>query len=482
VPDPFVLVLLTAYGGVAAFYALLSLGLIDLGAGYRLKLWRAAARAAGLSKIEETTNALTGRAGELQVRFSRYEDASARGTRLTVAGGLPQELTIRPQSLGATVRGAHESEIGDAAFDRAAWVEGPPALARAVLDAEARRALGALLTGRLEQPGRSTFWAFGRLEKGVLRVDVPEVTPGATNARRTWLRVEDEGVYRETGSHAVAGRDRLPEALQRVLALARRLAAPPDVPQRLAENLKTEPDGGVRLQLVTTLTREFADSRLAREALLAAREDPDAQVRLRAGIALGTEGTDVLIHLADGEGADDATTEKAVAALGERLPVSQAVSILRGALRTRRTATARACIGLLGARGEARGAAAMLAKVLAVEEPELAAAAAAALGEAQQASAEGPLLAALDNPSPSVRIAAAQALGRAGTVAAIARLKHAEAEDPPLRAAARQAIAGIRSRLPGAAPGQLSLARGEAGQVSLATDEGGRLSLARGKD
>jgi hypothetical protein len=474
-------VLLTIYGGVAAFYALLSMGLVELGAGNRLRLWRDAARAAGLSRIEEETTALTGWAGELRVRFARYEDASARGTRLTIAGGLPKELTIRPQSLGATVRGAHESEIGDAAFDRAAWVEGPPALARAVLDAEARRALGALLTGRLEQPGRSTFWAFGQLENGVLRVDVPEVTPAATNERRTWFGVEDEGVARETGRHAVAGRDRLPEALQRVLALARRLAAPPDIKQRLAENLKREADGGVRLQLLTTLRREFGDSPLAREALLAAREDPDAQVRLRAGIALGPEGTDVLIHLADGEGADDATTEKAVAALGERLPVSQAVSILRGALRTRRTATARACIGLLGARGGARGAA-MLAKVLAVEKPELAAVAAAALGEAQQPSAEGPLLAALDNPSPSVRIAAAQALGRAGTVAAIARLKRAEAEDPPLRAAARQAIAGIQSRLPGAAPGQLSLAGGEAGQLSLAAGEGGQLSLARRKD
>ena len=85
-PDPFVVVLLTIYGGVAAFYALLSMGLVELGAGNRLRLWRDAARAAGLSRIEEETTALTGWAGELQVRFTRYEDASARGTRLTIAG------------------------------------------------------------------------------------------------------------------------------------------------------------------------------------------------------------------------------------------------------------------------------------------------------------------------------------------------------------------------------------------------------------
>jgi HEAT repeat protein len=452
-------------------------GWIERPAGNRLPFWRSAAQAVRLTSVEEARSTLAGWAGNLHVRLSRYEDARACGTRVTISGpGVSKELTIRPQALGATVRGAPDDEIGDASFDSAAWVEGPPALARAVLDADTRRTLKGLLEGRLDQPGRPTFWASGALVRGVLLVDVPEITPGSRGTRADWLYAQVQDDTWDAGRHAVAGLDRLPEALKRVLELARRLAPPPDVPRRIADNLKTEPDGGVRLRLLTTLNREFADLPLTREALIAARDDPDAQVRLRTGIALGPAGTDVLVHLADGEGADDATTEMAVATLGERLTVAQALSILRGALRTRRSATARACIGALGARGGAEGAT-MLTKVLAVEGPELATAAATALADTHAASAEGPLLAALDNTDATVRLAAARALGRAGTVDAIASLKQAEAHDPPLRATARQAIATIQSRLPGAAPGQLSLAVADSGRLSLATEDGGQLSL-----
>ena len=51
--------------------------------------------------------------------------------------------------------------------------------------------------------------------------------------------------------------------------------------------------------------------------------------------------------------------------------------------------------------------------------------------------------------------------------------------DLGLRAAARQAIAEIQSRLEGASPGQLSLTEAEAGQLSLARDEAGQLSLSQ---
>jgi hypothetical protein len=49
--------------------------------------------------------------------------------------------------------------------------------------------------------------------------------------------------------------------------------------------------------------------------------------------------------------------------------------------------------------------------------------------------------------------------------------------DDATRRAARQAVASIQSRLPGASPGQLSLASADAGALSLAEDETGRLSL-----
>jgi HEAT repeat protein len=277
------------------------------------------------------------------------------------------------------------------------------------------------------------------------------------------------------GHDFVGGLDRLHEVLPVVLALARRLQTPEDVPRRLAENLKGEPVTGVRLQVLATLTREYPSHPATREALLAAREDPDADVRLRAGIALGPEGREVLLAVASGEGAEDATTERAVVALGFHITTAEVEGLLRNALRTRREATARACLGVLGQR---RGAVGTLAKVLAVEKPELAAAAADALGATGDTSGEPALLSALEGEAPVVRVAAARALGRVGTAAAVAPLREAEEGDGEMRRTARQAIAEIQARLTGAAPGQLSLAGGESGQLSLAEGEAGRLSLA----
>jgi HEAT repeat protein len=228
------------------------------------------------------------------------------------------------------------------------------------------------------------------------------------------------------------------------------------------------------------LAREFPKHPATREALLAAREDPDAEVRLRAALELGDEGRDVLLALASGEGAEDATTARAVAALGARLDPGEARKLLGRALRTRRIATAQACIEVLG-RQRGPDAVTMLARVLAVEKGDLAVAAADALGTTHDAGAEAPLVRVLDSPSGALREAAARALGRAGTATAVPPLKAAESRHYDLARPARQAIAEIQARLAGAEPGQLSLAaaEGEVGRLSLAdTDPAGRLTLA----
>jgi hypothetical protein len=468
------LLALAAVGIPAAAFLLTQLGLLDWGARERARLWREAARAVGLSDVEESRGTLAGRAGSLRVRLSRYGSADVHGTRITISGpGLPADLTVRPEGAGTllrSARGVREIEIGHDTFDSAAWVQGSPAVARAVLDSDSRRALRALFEGRLERPRLSPFWATGRVDEGVLRVDVPEVVPPSGGER------SEPGMAWAVGSDYVGGLARLHEVLPAVLALARRLQTPEDVPRRLAENLKSEPVAGVRLQVLTTLAREFPDHPATRDALLAARDDPDAEVRLRAGIALGPEGRDVLLAIARGEGAPDETTERAVVALGWHLTTAEAQGILRNALRARREGTARACLGTLGQR---RGAEVVptLAKVLAVEKPELAAAAADALGVTGDASAERALLAALGSPHARLRVAAARALGRVGTTAAVEPLREAESGESEMRRAARQAIAEIQSRARGAAPGQLSLAGGESGQLSLASGESGQLSL-----
>jgi HEAT repeat protein len=97
-------------------------------------------------------------------------------------------------------------------------------------------------------------------------------------------------------------------------------------------------------------------------------------------------------------------------------------------------------------------------------------------------AAETPLVRALGHLHPRVRVAAAQALGRIGTVAAVLPLKQAAERFGDLQGASRQAVAQIQSRAVGATPGQISLSGGGGqGQVSLAEGAGGHVSLPEGR-
>jgi HEAT repeat protein len=252
-----------------------------------------------------------------------------------------------------------------------------------------------------------------------------------------------------------------------------------DVGQRLAENAHSDPDANVRLRNLLLLVWQLRDGPETVAALRAACSDPSPKVRLRAAQELGTEGRDVLIALAEGT-EDDTWSAQAVAIVGRDLPFERTSAILTRALRRRRLQTARACLEALGSGGAAE-AVEILAKVLGREKGDLAATAAQALGTTGSPAAEAPLILALQREHAKVRVAAANALARLGTAAAVLPLKDAVerwADDPELSRAARQAIAAIQTRLPGATPGQLSLAGTEAGQLSLAPSEPGQLSLA----
>jgi hypothetical protein len=266
--------------------------------------------------------------------------------------------------------------------------------------------------------------------------------------------------------------------LPRLIKLGRRFSQPGDITRRLARNARRDPAAGVRLQSLLLLVRESPGNPRTAEALRRACSDSSPKIRLWAARESGAEGRDVLMQLAGSETDDDCSAQ-AVSALGLELPFERTRDILVQALHRRHIQTARACLEALGRSGTAT-AVDDLANVMAKEKGELAVAAAQALGSTGTEAAEPPLIKALRHDTADVRLAAAKALGRIGSAAAVLPLEEAAesfSHDPELVLATQQAIAEIQSRVPGASPGQLSLAGVEAGQLSLAPTEAGQLSL-----
>ena len=405
----------------------------------QLRVWRAAVERVGLTGVEESEGGIfegafvRGSSGDLRVRLESYRKGKyEHGTKIVVtglghgAGG----LSLRREGLGTAIEkrviGEREIEVGDPSFDAEYYVQGEAPLALAILDPETRRRLAGLLRGRVAVEGREPAEVDASLSDGVLEV-----------------RVKESGFS--------SNRERIPDILPAVLDVARRLVAPKDVAERIAENVWREAEPGARLRAVLTLAREYFPHPVTRATLLEARDDASEEVRLRAAMALGEEGRETLVDLVERADTGDSSAARAIEALGERLSAEAAEAALRRALgEAGRPQTALACLEALGRMGR----------------PE----------------AEGLLLEALRSEAPSVQAAAARALGRVGTVAAVAALRQAM---PPhgdlLPSVGRQAIAEIQARLAGAEPGQLSLAAGEAGALSLADGEAGTLSLADGE-
>jgi HEAT repeat protein len=333
---------------------------------------------------------------------------------------------------------AHEIEIGDGRFDQAFYLEGPAPLLFALLDAETRRLLMAFPENTL------------RISGGELRAEV----------RR--LNVTD--------------------TLRLLLDLAQRFAEPLDVAQRVAKNAREDSSSEVRLRNLLLLVRELPGEALTTEALRAACTDPSPKVRLRAAEVLGAETRGLLRELAEST-EDDTAGAQAVAVLGQGLPPERTREILSQALRHRLFKTACACLEVLGGSSDPEDIG-LLAQMLAREKSDRLTTVVQALEATNNPAAEPPLLAALQHIRNDVRVAAAKALSRTGTVAAVLPLQVAagQTRDQDLRRAALQAVAKIQSRLQGASPGQLSLAGNEVGKLSLAEVEAGQLSLADSAD
>jgi HEAT repeat protein len=427
--------------------------------------WRGVAEAAGVTDLLERRTVagavagIRGRSGRLTVDLTLPEGGSKWAPTVRVGGLLPG-LSLRAERPSPPFR-AHEARLdmqtGDERFDREVEVHGPEAPLRALLDVETRLLARRLLAGSVD--------AASAVPKGGRRIEVA-INGGELQA------VLHEEVLR-------AANESLAGALRALLDLARRLVHPEDVPARLARNAGSDAEWGVRLRCLLLLVHAYPNDPAAREALRAARGDASEAIRLSAALALGDEGRGLLLEIATAERSDDGRAAQALRALGQHLPRALVLETLGHALRRRRPWSAQACIAWLGRFGGG-DAVEPLARVLAMEQGELAAPAARALGETRLAAAEAPLIRALRDAEAHVRLAAVHALSGLGSASAVAPLREAAeryAQDGELKAAARKAVAAIQSRLTGT-PGQLSLADGEAGRLALADeDAAGRLTL-----
>jgi hypothetical protein len=432
----------------------------------RLRAWRETAAAVGLTDVSESSyfgipNGIEGRAGPLVVRLESYRHGRyEHGTRVEIGGlGHAGLVDVRAEGVGsqfAKVFGDREVALGDADFDRVAYIQGSPAMVRAVLGADARRALGPLFSGHFsEGPGVNARTVRAVLTDSRLRVDIRE------------RAFDDLGA-------------RTPAIVRELVAVGQLLVRPADVAARIAENVRAERLASVRLVNLETLATEYPQHPVTKPALAAALDDPSPDVQLRAAIALGPGGHDALLRLARRDDVEETVVIRAIAALDDGYPEDLAAETLRRTCESGRLQVARACVGRLAASG-AEAHVQDLAALLSSTSVDLAVAAATALGSVADQAAEDALVAALGSPAGEVRLAAVASLGRIGSALAVAPLHACGADhrfDAPLRSAIRQSVATIQSRITGASPGQLTLAADEVGQVSLAgTDARGQVSL-----
>jgi hypothetical protein len=406
----------------------------------RVKIWRRAAASVGLSGVSISGGPfdarLTGTHGPHGIRFEIYRrEHQDSGTRIVIEGlGYGYgELILNGDNfrmLTEKFASAENEPIGNTAFVDSLFILGSIPLAFAVLDAPTRKALYPLFHGEIPCGERGLFKVEARvtIESGELRAEIPG------------------GFFGEE-------RERLPEALKILLAVAARLRRPDDedIPGRLAANARSDPVPGVRLANLVALLREYPDLPLTRETLLAALEDPSDEIRLRAAVVSGKKGRATLLEIASSDRSREVLAAKAIEKLGGDLPVDRAAATLAEALGADRTKVALAAVKSLGARDDT--------------------------------AAEVPLIEALGRGG-EVGAAAIEALGKLGTAAAVVPLREVAAADPldiALRRAVTLAIARIQSRLPGASPGQLSLAGEGEGKLTLSDDgPGGEVSLSEG--
>ncbi len=400
--------------------------------------------------------------------FTRDKQMGVRVTVTPPVGddGIPLDLSLEPerQSLGIFRR--EDIIVGDPGFDEKVRIRGSSRGALAALGADARREILAALAAS----------EVVRLADGVVVVEILLMRH----------RVLDDVITRAARISALlglpgeAGDPRDPRIVRYREALAARAIG--------------DPEPGVRLRALDELAQVRGWPERTRDVARRLLADPHPEVSQRAAVELGDEGFDMLAALvrsrfqrADGEGKERMWWEIDLGE-GRRYELAEALDRSREGHERRR---ARA-LDLLVGRFPPSRVRPLLREALERGSIPLRLAALRGIAVAGDPSFEGALLPFLDAAADDEREAAVAALGAAGTVAAVPRLRSLAAASGALAFAARReieaAVSAIQSRLDGAAAGQVSLAgavgeEGAGGRLALAgphAEAGGEVSLSGG--
>jgi hypothetical protein len=400
---------------------------------------------------QDDDGTFTGHVGVLSVRMASGRSPDGRsGLWISVTNprAALDGLSVCTRS-GAREEAA-EPLIGDRVFDAELYVRGSLALVRARMNAETRAVL---------------LDAHGELQVG----DVLEAREDVVQAHLRERPEETDVLARVLGA--------LLHAAQKIRYTTR----PRPIVAALVASARSDREPEVRLECLRVLHQEFGPHPMTAKALERGCTDASPRVRLLAAAARGAAATSVLLALVGDPTVGDVCAAGAVRALGLRWPLAEAVAEFARACGRKWPETAHACLDRMAAGGDE--AIAPLIAALESARGELAVHATRALADVGSKAAEAPLIVALDRTS-DVRMAAAAALARCGTVEAVLPLQQAEAryDERAFHQAAREAVAAIQSRLSGVDRGELSLADGAAGHLSFPAQEGGEVSLAEEKN
>ena len=395
--------------------------------------WEQAAAGLGAkfkrAKLAEQRS-IEGKVRDCTIEVSEVPQGKGVKTRFEVlCRGIPTGLALRGEGGAAGLKKLFTGEdvqLGDPPFDAMVNVTGPEDTALAALGHQARRALYSLCSRE----------SSAKVACGTVTVEKPgKIRSGPELARLAEELIELAHLLRVTS-----------------------------VSEALAWNARMDAVAGSRLRNLTILARDYPGSAALAEAAASALGDSDARVKLAAARAIGGDRErDVLESLI---GRSEGGPEIRVAAL-ERLvetrPYQEVARHVALVLRSHEPKELRAAI-VAAASGRDASAVERLCTIAESKAPEVAAAAAASLGEIGDPRAQATLVKLLSYESAEmfavdVRQRAAVALGRLGTIEAVEPLLPlAHAVLPgAVRDAARDAVRAIQSRLGEAGAGRLSV-------------------------